>query len=529
MSVRAASIAAALPIGRTAVVTRHDPSSHGRWIAGLFVAALLFVGPTARGDFHRPAAPDAPLIYGVKGGIHVAVHPAALDGRAAGGPRGLLRVGYEEDGRHYLLNYIAVEPLVGSARGLSELEVGGDGRPGKRFWVGDDLRDGGVGRAGNVSGRVRETAAGRILTFVVHVEPFRNGAQPVVEVSLFEKHPDRLRFRTFSGPGGAAMKQCVLTATMGNQSRCRNLWLRPGAVYAPELYAGYGGDGFVEKEVYALPQLHRTAAGDVVAAVSPDEFEPREVWPLPGGAWRHPGRWMAQFWLKPAGSFDRTLHVRVNGRRTYWGGRHPIPGGIAYENFELREQFSPGRESCFGYTTTSPTSRFGFGYDASPGATPRRRLTAPEEQRIREAEKVRRPLTNGDFRDGLTGWQADGGAASFRTFARGGERALSTFGRKKDADTGRLSQCFQVPEDARELRFFLHGGCDRRRLHVTLWRGPELWRQMTGRQDNTPFEVRWDVRSLRGEIVTLEVVDESTAPWGFLGAHGFVLVKEGER
>ena len=91
---------------------------------------------------------------------------------------------------------------------------------------------------------------------------------------------------------------------------------------------------------------------------------------------------------------------------------------------------------------------------------------------------------------------------------------------------GRVSQCFLVPAEARELRFFLHGGSDRQRLYVALWQGAEPWRRMTGRNDNTPFEVRWDVKPLRGKVVTLEVVDESTGPWGFIGAHGFRLVKE---
>ena len=46
--------------------------------------------------------PGDPLIYGVRNGICVAVYPDALDGRTMGGPRGLIRAGYQEDGKFHL-------------------------------------------------------------------------------------------------------------------------------------------------------------------------------------------------------------------------------------------------------------------------------------------------------------------------------------------------------------------------------------------------------------------------------------------
>jgi len=42
----------------------------------------------------------------------------------------------------------------------------------------------------------------------------------------------------------------------------------------------------------------------------------------------------------------------------------------------------------------------------------------------------------------------------------------------------------------------------------------------------TPFGVSWDVAPLRGEVVTLEIVDKSTSPWGFIGVQGFALDSE---
>jgi hypothetical protein len=140
-----------------------------------------------------------------------------------------------------------------------------------------------------------------------------------------------------------------------------------------------------------------------------------------------------------------------------------------------------------------------------------------------DAARSGRPLTNGNFAAGLDGWQAEGGAGAFRTFRQGTETALSTFGKNKDADTGRLYQCFKVPSEAAELRFSLHGGADARTTYIALWHGARLHRRMTGRNDNTPFRVAWDVAPLRGEVVTLEIVDNSTAAWGFLGVQGFAL------
>ena len=39
---------------------------------------------------------------------------------------------------------------------------------------------------------------------------------------------------------------------------------------------------------------------------------------------------------------------------TYWMSDRPIPGGIAFENFELREPFRSGQTFGFGITRQSP-------------------------------------------------------------------------------------------------------------------------------------------------------------------------------
>jgi hypothetical protein len=487
-------------------------------LSGLFLLSLCGV---ACADFIRPMNPGDPLIYGVRNGICVAMYPNALDGRPMGGPRGLIRVGFQEEGTFHLLNYIAVQPTVHGATGLSELERGGDGMPGKPFRVGSRLADGGNGANGDVRGVVHQMAQGAVLTVFLYVEMFANGAAPVIEVSLYENQPDRVQFRTFSGDGGSEMQRCDLSATMGNQSRCRALWLDASAIYAPDLYAGYRGDGFVEHAPYRLNTLHKTTAGDVVVAISPDEFDPREVWPFGNGAWHHDGIWMAQFWLKPQGSYDESLQCRVNGRGMYWGGNSPIPGGLAYENFELQETFRSGQEIWFGYRKESPAKTFGFGYDAAPTAAPLRTVSPAETSILQSAMSSGRQLTNGDFSNDLTGWETEGGADQFHILRSASETALTTYGANKEADRGRLYQCFEVPVDATELQFMQSGGADSPNLYVALWDGDHLARKMTARNDNTPFRVHWNVEALRGKFVTLEIVDNKAGPWGFIAAEGF--------
>lgn len=66
------------------------------------------------------------------------------------------------------------------------------------------------------------------------------------------------------------------------------------------------------------------------------------------------GERVTQYWKKPTGAFRADLRVAVNERYTYWQSKQPIPGGIAFENFELREKFYDGQRFIFGITRPSP-------------------------------------------------------------------------------------------------------------------------------------------------------------------------------
>jgi hypothetical protein len=56
----------------------------------------------------------------------------------------------------------------------------------------------------------------------------------------------------------------------------------------------------------------------------------------------------------PARHIQPDLRVRVNARRVYWGSAIPIPGGPAFENFEVRQRYAPGQVFVFGLTPREP-------------------------------------------------------------------------------------------------------------------------------------------------------------------------------
>jgi len=109
---------------------------------------------------------------------------------------------------------------------------------------------------------------------------------------------------------------------------------------------------------HTLASLRRPARCGVVVdvvAATPDEPDPAsahynaEVAP----GWHYRGVRATQYWHARA---RPDLVVRVNGRQTYWGSRAAIPGGVAYENFELEAPFEPGQEFNFGITPEAPES-----------------------------------------------------------------------------------------------------------------------------------------------------------------------------
>jgi len=142
---------------------------------------------------------------------------------------------------------------------------------------------------------------------------------------------------------------------MGNKARIRQLWLRDEVVSSLKLYPDYRGTGFTPHTVFPLVRLYRTAAGDVLVAVTSNETHPEKIYPFPGSKlWYYGGVGVTQYWRKPPGTFQEDLRTAVNARYTYWQSQQPIPGGVAFENFELRERFQQGQTLIFGITRKTP-------------------------------------------------------------------------------------------------------------------------------------------------------------------------------
>ena len=53
-----------------------------------------------------------------------------------------------------------------------------------------------------------------------------------------------------------------------------------------------------------------------------------------------------------------SLRFAVNARFMYWMSHNPVPGGLAFENFELVEDFKDGQMFIFGVTKRLPSELF---------------------------------------------------------------------------------------------------------------------------------------------------------------------------
>jgi Leucine-rich repeat (LRR) protein len=153
---------------------------------------------------------------------------------------------------------------------------------------------------------------------------------------------------------------------------------------------------------------------------------------------------------------------------------------------------------------------------------------ANELKAIEEAEQTSRTLTNGDFSKSFEGWTIEGEDGAIRLFDRGDKRTVTTSGNRREANTSRLYQCFKVPDDAVRLIFKLHGGRDLSKMYVSLRHNTDLHGCVTANYSTIPREKHFPLTALRGEVVTLEVVDESTDHWGYIGVEDFRIVDESE-
>lgn len=322
----------------------------------------------------RPKNAHSPAKWGIKGGIVFSLWPtpvATSSESARGGPRGLIRIGYNFQGTTYLINYIAIEPLVNGNIEYSEISPSRlDGELGKFIWAGSSKKPGKFFPSAITKGIIThpniKNPEVEQLTLYLFIEKFLNGAHPYLKVSIRSDRPHEIKFQIFNFEDSALMQRCALTATMGNYSRLRLLYLKDRIIDSRELYKGFDATGFIEKQGYPWYELMRDKNGDFIAvATSNVPFAQLSSWPssYPNNShWRYrPPFKVTQYWRKDHVHFDSSLHVRVNGRAKYWSGGSndpddyiEIPGGVSFENFEMREKYYPGQTFYFGITRKSP-------------------------------------------------------------------------------------------------------------------------------------------------------------------------------
>lgn len=336
----------------------------------LFLHGLIVSAQTP--EWIRPASRTSPSIWGLKGGIVFSIWPYGVETDASsfgGGPRGLIRVGYEFKGKIYLINFLAIEPVVNGKIEFSEISPSQvDQKWGKLMWA-SGTRDSKTFEPYSSSPGVIDTirtnnSVTEKLSVYFFIEKFDHGAHPYLRLSITSDRPEEVGIEVFEKEGSAKMDRCVITATMGNYARLRNIYLKEQVINSKKLFENYNDIHFVEKESYPYTVFLKDRNGDFIVPAATDEtFAGLSAWPqeeayLDRVSWRYrPPFQLTQYWRKESSRFDSSLKLRVNGRTFYWAGGVDdkskyirIPGGTAFENFELRENFYPGQKFYFGIT-----------------------------------------------------------------------------------------------------------------------------------------------------------------------------------
>lgn len=324
----------------------------------LLIASTSVAVYAADSDWVLPQTASAPLIWGRKDGI---LFGLPSDGGLPG-PRGLIRIGILSPGtgKPQLLNFIAVEPVVfgpGSRltrMAFSELEFStlDQGSRGKRLWVDPAGTDSFRGTLSNVPASPNPIER---LTVRIDVEPFTgNGAHVYLIASIDSNHPDEIKLAVYQENDSPAIEELTLTATMGNFERLRWLFLKDRFVDSRVLFVSQTGDNFFERENYPLDEMLRIADGDAIALCTSNESSPSSAPNTATKFWQYPLPRLTQYWRVPAHDIEPDLRVRVNARRVYWASHNPLPNGIAFENFEVRQRYKPGQIFIFGVTAGEP-------------------------------------------------------------------------------------------------------------------------------------------------------------------------------
>ena len=316
------------------------------------------------GSWVRPTKSDAPLVWGRTDGVVFGLpSPGGMPG-----PRGLIRVGIpgKKTDQPQLINFIAIEPVVAGFLnryyrwGFSELEPSQLDRneQGKRLWVhvpGDE--DQVKALAGELETLTTKPQQVEQLTVRIEVETYNaTGAKVYLIARMQSDMPEEIAFAVYQHTDSAPVEELTLTATMGNYERLRYLWLRNRLVDSRTLYEHDSPDGFgfMERENYPLVDMLRTWDGDAIALCTANEENPSAIQSLEPSFWNYLSSRLTQYWRVPAKDLQPDLRVRVNGRNYYWISQTAVPGGAAFENFEMRQRYVPGQVFIVGITRKEP-------------------------------------------------------------------------------------------------------------------------------------------------------------------------------
>ena len=341
-------------------------------VATLIFLATVFPAVAVAQDSQwvRPLMPGDPLVWGRRDGIVFGLFsPGGIKG-----PRGLIRVGlFTPDATEpQLLNFIAVEPVIQGPgnrfdrMAFSEMEMSvlDPGLRGKRMWVHPENGE----KEGFNGGTIQTLHAGNAtverLSVRIDVERFtNNGAHVYVVASIDSDQPSQLRLSTFAEDDSPPLDELTLTATMGNYERLRLLWLKDRVVDSRELFANYPwpvqwhlstGEDFAEKANYPLPEMLRSGDGDAIVFCTSSEPDPRKTPGNDSAHWPYTLPKITQYWLVPGHDVQPDLRVRVNARHMYWASTALVLGGVAFENFEVRQRYVAGQTFIFGITQQEP-------------------------------------------------------------------------------------------------------------------------------------------------------------------------------
>lgn len=343
---------------------------------GIFLGWTACAQDASTTDWIRPNDNSGDAVWGIKNGIVFSLWPYGVEDnghRYGGGPRGLIRVGHESDGKVYMINFLAIEPVVNGKIEFSEISPSAvDGIWGKLLWAGDNPTPGPYHPSAKTRGVVsridEEGTVAEELAVYIFMERFANGAAPYLRLSIRSDRPEELGVQVFHHENSTSMERCAITATMGNYPRLRRLHLKSGIVRSEELYAGFDGIDFIEKESFPGTDMLEDKAGNLWAFATGNEpIAELLAWPDDSLArtklnWKYrPPFKLTQYWRKEKDEADPSLVVRVNGRARYWSGGSRdasrymrIPGGPSFENFELREKYIPGQKFYYGLTKKTP-------------------------------------------------------------------------------------------------------------------------------------------------------------------------------